>query len=251
MKLYFYGSELVSMPCYPEVDSLDGIPELKQQMIQFMDRQGLKGLSAPQIGHLIQMVVVKLEDGSLLELINPRIASMYGAEYAESERCISFPPSGNECRVNRIQVVHVLAGSATSIDDVYEYRFKGKDSRVVQHELDHLQGTFFFDRAEVREKTKALARYGEWKKEWKTKRRNIMAATARPLPKMAVPENAPLEAGELMCPACGEIMKPEPVMGPRSVETVKYTHKNEERGCNYEVTRKVYAMNVTMKGLRS
>lgn len=68
--------------------------------------------------------------------------------------------------------------------------------------------------------------------------------------KQAVPTETPLEAGNYMCSACGSIMTPEPVMGPRAVEAVKYTCKNEDTGCNYELIRKVPATNASMRGIR-
>jgi len=69
--------------------------------------------------------------------------------------------------------------------------------------------------------------------------------------KQAVPTESPLEAGNLICGACGSVMEPKAVMGPRNVEAVKYACKNEETGCNYEVSRKVPVQNSTMKGVKA
>lgn len=167
MKLYFYGHENVSQPAYPRVESTEGLAESIAQMTAMMIRHGLNGLAAPQVGMLQQLVVVKLKDDSIVELVNPRITKMYGPEYEMLEHCISCPPYENSCKVSRIQVVHVLSASARSLDDIGEYKFKGNDARVVQHEIDHLEGTFFFDRASNKDKTTVLHCYRAWKTQWK------------------------------------------------------------------------------------
>ena len=69
-------------------------------------------------------------------------------------------------------------------------------------------------------------------------------------PREAVPTDSPLEAGDVVCGACGQVMKRSVTMGPRSVEEIVYTCKNEERGCNYQIARKVPVQNITStKGL--
>lgn len=173
MKLYFYGHEMVSQPKYPAVESTAGLAHIKSQMVQVMIRHGLRGLAAPQIGHLMQMVVIKLDSGCYLDIINPRVTRMIGAEEEELESCISCPPPNNVCKVYRVETVQVNAANIHDVENVAHLRFEGKDARVVQHELDHLDGVFFHDRASRRDRDLVLNRFKDWRKQWLTNQQRI------------------------------------------------------------------------------
>ena len=167
IKLYYYGHEMVSRSEYPKVDSLVGLSSIKSQMVAMMNRHGFQGLAAPQVGVPLQLVIVRLEDGSILDLVNPVITRMYGAETASREQCISCPPFDNGCKVPRMQIIHVTAGSVAEPGIMADLRFKGSNSRTIQHQFDHLQGIFFFDRASIKDKADVISRFREWKHNWK------------------------------------------------------------------------------------
>jgi peptide deformylase len=107
--------------------------------------------------------MIRQEDGTLVDLVNPYILRMYGAEYRHFETCISCPPPDNNCKVDRMQIIEVMAGTVENPGLEREWRFKGIDSRVVQHEIDHLSGTFFFDRANLNDRAKVIERFQQWK----------------------------------------------------------------------------------------
>lgn len=246
MKLFYYGSKVLQDTICEPVKSFDSVSDLKVEMIGMMSRQRWNGLSAPQIGSLLRYVIIRKDDGSFLELANPEITQMYGFEVEECETCVSVPPVGNCCKVPRIQIIHVSHGAG---DVVFNDRFKGRESRLIQHQVDHLVGTFFFHRAESRERDSVLRRYDEWQRQRKINQEKSMALVRA---KKAVPDDTPLEAGNVMCRACGRILEPEAVKGPNRVETVKYVHPlNEETGCNYTIERAVPVQHVEMKGIRS
>lgn len=54
---------------------------------------------------------------------------------------------------------------------------------------------------------------------------------------MSMPELSPLVAANLVCPDCGQTIKPKPVIGKRGAKEIvthlEYRHQNEARGCNY------------------
>ena len=256
MKLYFYGHEMVSQPKYPRVESTEGLALAKAEMVAFMERHKLQGLSAPQVGIMLQMVVVRLEGGAYLDLINPLITRMQGAETEELESCISCPPEHNVCKVSRMQIIQVRAGNIYDIENLADMRFKGHDSRVIQHELDHLEGTFFFSRASTRDRNLVERKFKDWRHNFKLNnvRTTIMAtipAVQQARRKEAVPTTSPLEAGDIVCSACGNKMTMSVVKGPRLVEEIKYTCVNEETGCNYELVRKVPVQNHSgLRGIR-
>lgn len=255
MKLYFYGHEMVSQPKYPRVESTEGLALVKAQMIAVMERHQLRGLAAPQVGIMLQMAVVKLEGGSYLDLINPQITRMQGVETEELENCISCPPENNVCKVARMQIIQVRAASIYDLDNLADMRFKGQESRIIQHEIDHLEGTFFVTRASTRDRNLVERKFKDWRHTWKqnNERMKIMVTTtvvpARR--KDAVPQTSPLEAGDIVCSSCGRKMTMSVVMGPRVVDEIKYQCVNEETGCNYELVRKVPVQNHSgLRGIR-
>ncbi len=168
MRLCFYGSPLLEKTEHDAIDDLsDPAPweEIRSGMERMITAYGFKGVAAPQVGVSKQLIVVRLEDGRILDLVNPVITRMYGVEAEYAETCISCPPKGNGCRVPRMQILHVEAASVNS-PAVKEFRFKGEDSRVVQHQLDHLNGTWFFDRADYRQREHVLWEFKQWHQKW-------------------------------------------------------------------------------------
>lgn len=103
------------------------------------------GLAAPQLGEHVRVAVVDIsskdEENNLIELINPVIAESGGSQISE-EGCLSVPGFyGNIRRKNSITV------EAQDRDGKkFELSADGLFSRVLQHEIDHLDGILFFDR---------------------------------------------------------------------------------------------------------
>lgn len=92
------------------------------------------GLAAPQIGIHKQVAIVKVDD--LITLINPEILYK-GMLVVQDEGCLSFP--GKTVRTQRYNSVTVnSSGRLLSLD--------GLEAIAVQHEIDHLNSTLFFDR---------------------------------------------------------------------------------------------------------
>lgn len=100
------------------------------------------GLAAPQIGISKRVIVVDAEE-DLLELINPEIIEESGEE-TDTEGCLSIP--GFIGDVTRAQKVRVKAidREGRQVELVRE----GLAARVLQHEIDHLNGILFIDKAQ-------------------------------------------------------------------------------------------------------
>ena len=118
---------------------LDGMAETLR------DADGV-GLAAPQVGRNIRALIVDVplpesDEREFYELINPEIVSSRGFQVGE-EGCLSVP--GFFANVRRKNHVRVSAlnrkGKRFTIDA------DGMLSRVLQHEIDHLDGILFFDR---------------------------------------------------------------------------------------------------------
>ncbi len=100
------------------------------------------GLAANQIGIPKRLVVIDIQDGNLLELINPEIIDQEGKE-VEIEGCLSFPGIlGEVPRATRV-VVEALNREGEKI----KLEANGLLARVLQHEIDHLEGNLLVDRA--------------------------------------------------------------------------------------------------------
>lgn len=100
------------------------------------------GLAAPQIGVSKRVVVIDAGEG-LLELINPEIIWANGEE-TDVEGCLSIP--GIQGEVKRAAEVKVKA--LDRYGQEFEVAGTGLLARALQHELDHLEGILFVDKAE-------------------------------------------------------------------------------------------------------
>ncbi|HET6454796.1 MAG TPA: peptide deformylase [Armatimonadota bacterium] len=125
------------------VSKLDaGTKKLAEDMVATLRRQNGLGLAANQVGALQKVFVY--DDGTGLGiLINPKIASASG-EQVGVEGCLSVP--GLQGEVKRANFVEIrgtdLNGKPVKI------KAEGLLARIFQHELDHLNGTLFIDRAD-------------------------------------------------------------------------------------------------------
>ena len=100
------------------------------------------GLAAPQVGVLRRAIVIDVREGDngLIQLFNPEITSRSGSQYGE-EGCLSVP--GKSAKVERPMEVTVI-GMDREGNEV-EYRAEGFLARAFCHEIDHLEGTLYFD----------------------------------------------------------------------------------------------------------
>lgn len=119
--------------------------QIVQQMFDLMYEANGVGLAANQINLPLRLFVVNLqgnrEEGEELVFINPVISRAKNTDEGE-EGCLSLPGVyGKVIRPRQVRVnAYNLAG------EEYEADVDGMFARVVQHELDHLDGVLFPDR---------------------------------------------------------------------------------------------------------
>ncbi len=126
--------------------------DIVNTMFKIMEEHNGIGLAAPQIGVDLKIITVGLEDFRI-SLINPVIVAT-SKEFDEMEEgCLSIPDI--TLNIKRPQVV--LINGYTSRGDRVSMEVDGLIARVIQHEIDHLDGILIVDRAspeEVKEKMK-------------------------------------------------------------------------------------------------
>jgi peptide deformylase len=98
------------------------------------------GLAAPQVGVQRRLFVCEIQETTLC-LVNPEIRSSKGTA-AQVEGCLSLPKT--EVDVVRNEEVHVRGYDGDG--QAVELSPKGLWARVIQHEIDHLNGILIFDR---------------------------------------------------------------------------------------------------------
>lgn len=151
--IYLYGSQVLrDVAAEVDVTEEENLNQLIQDMIETMHHADGCGLAAPQIGISKRILVVdgdELSDnwpelkGFHREMINP-IVTFESEETSEySEGCLSIPNvDADIVRPKRIKVSYLN----TELQRVEE-EFDDFASRMIQHELDHLDGIVFTDHA--------------------------------------------------------------------------------------------------------
>jgi peptide deformylase len=122
------------------VEDVDGaVHALMNAMADFMHMRGAIGLAAPQVG-IAQRVFVADTGNGLLALANPEICDPEGKDLLR-EGCLSLP--NIQVDVPRAQSV-LLRGLSVNGKET-ELEVRGLLARVVQHEIDHLNGVLIID----------------------------------------------------------------------------------------------------------
>lgn len=141
-----------------EVEAVtDDIRTLIRDMFDTMYAEEGVGLAAPQvgIGHRVIVVDPREEDIEPFALVNPRIVHFSQELERGEEGCLSIP--GLKEIVERSVAVHVEAldseGAAVSIEA------EGLLARILQHEVDHLDGILFIDRVSALKRKMLLNRW--------------------------------------------------------------------------------------------
>ncbi|MCH5231848.1 MAG: peptide deformylase [Muribaculaceae bacterium] len=149
--IYLYGHPVLRKKCE---DVKEDFPELKKlvaDMFETMYNSDGIGLAAPQIGKAIRLVVI---DGDVLSeklpeckdlkltIINPTLEVIEDEDpVTREEGCLSLP--GLSENVKRYE--HVKLHWFDEDFNSHSQEFKGFASRIIQHELDHLDGEVYTD----------------------------------------------------------------------------------------------------------
>lgn len=137
------GDPVLRQPTRPITRFSQEIHNLLKRMVPIMKAAEGLGLAAPQVGRSLRLFIYDVGDGVNV-MINPKILSRRGEQTDPPEGCLSIP--GLQGTVNRAQEIKVKAFDERGRP--VTYRVSDLEARVIQHELDHLDGILFIDRAD-------------------------------------------------------------------------------------------------------
>ncbi len=145
LRIIKYGNPILRLRA-KRIEKIDPwIRKLVDDMIFTMQVDGGIGLAAPQVGESIALIVVDrsliFEDGEPTAYINPVIVAAQGESIME-EGCLSIPEIRAE--VKRPETIMLRYQTVDGAN--HEEQFDGLLARVLQHEIDHLNGVLFIDR---------------------------------------------------------------------------------------------------------
>ena len=140
LRIVKFGDPMLRKTARPVDEITPRILTLLDDMVETMRDAGGCGLAAVQVGVLRRIVVIEVEDGNVIELINPKIIAFAG-EQNEQEGCLSNP--GEYGITKRPKAVTVRAMDRHG----KEFELSGSDllARAICHECDHLDGKLYID----------------------------------------------------------------------------------------------------------
>ena len=112
------------------------------------------GLAANQIGLPYRVILVRLGDEEKV-LLNPVITQRSPELVVDSEACLSLP--GVDCDVPRAEWVVLQAQDEQG--NPVELKLEGLEARVIQHEIDHVDGLLYVDHLPAEERRSVLRAY--------------------------------------------------------------------------------------------
>ncbi len=140
LKIVKFGDPMLRKVSRPVDVITPRILTLLDDMVETMRDAGGCGLAAVQVGVLRRIAVIEVDEGNVIELINPKIVAFAG-EQTEQEGCLSNP--GEYGLTKRPAAVTVRAMDREG----NEFELRGTDllARAICHECDHLDGRLYTD----------------------------------------------------------------------------------------------------------
>lgn len=138
------GDPVLRTPSLDVEEFDDVLADEVERMAEIMREARGVGLAAPQLGSLRRLLVYKPEeDGPTRALCNPTITSRSDEEGVDEEGCLSL----GEMRFDVPRSVTIRVEAVDETGEPVEIDAEGFEARVLQHEIDHLNGILIIDRA--------------------------------------------------------------------------------------------------------
>lgn len=138
-----YGSKVLTEQTQEVAEITDEIRDMINHMYEVMVESNGVGLSANQIGKPLRMFVYDAGEGQHA-LINPKILKRSGSQVG-NEGCLSIPGLFGDVDRSETVIVQGLDETGKKVKITAE----GFLAKIFQHEIDHLDGKLFIDRADT------------------------------------------------------------------------------------------------------
>lgn len=139
LNLRIYPDPVLSQKSLPVEDVDDSVRKLMESMFSVMEDSAGQGLAAPQVGVLQRVIVMRVDDVDYA-VVNPQIVDPDGSD-EKDEGCLSIPGV-------RIDVPRAISLTLKGLDlegKPIELEAEWNLARVIQHEVDHLDGRLIVD----------------------------------------------------------------------------------------------------------
>lgn len=160
--IVYYGNETLKQVA-EEVTNIDGkLIRLIESMYKIMYKNRGIGLAAPQVDIGKRLIIVDTQDegGHSITLINPVIKERSEETEPYEEGCLSVPGIAADI----IRPSQILVSGISPDGDEIEFETDGLFARVLQHEIDHLEGRLFIDHLEPYERNELRSQLKKIKK---------------------------------------------------------------------------------------
>jgi len=138
-KIEKYPEKSLRKKCRSVQDVTERESNIFQKMLRTMYHFKGIGLAAPQVGLSERLIVADIGEGAVT-LANPQIISVKGNDELE-EGCLSIP----QAQVNVLRNYEITVKGLNEKGGYQEINAKGLLARVLQHEIDHLDGKLIID----------------------------------------------------------------------------------------------------------
>ncbi len=141
LSVRLYGDPILRTVAEPVAAVTPEIKRIIEDLVATMWHQVGIGLAAPQVGISLRIIVMDDGKGGARALVNPAISER-GGSVREEEGCLSLPGIFAEVERSKWIRVSALDGGGQPIS----FEAQGLHAKVIQHEVDHLDGVLFIDR---------------------------------------------------------------------------------------------------------
>jgi len=147
LPITYYPAKSLNEPSV-KVEDFEAAGKLVPDMIDTMNANKGIGLAAPQVGNNIRLAVIHKDASKELNehlvIINPKIFSASSDREEDIEGCLSMP--GIEGIVARCRKIKLRFADTEGVE--HKCKATGLLARVIQHEIDHLDGILFTERTD-------------------------------------------------------------------------------------------------------
>ncbi|MCD4780706.1 MAG: peptide deformylase [Candidatus Omnitrophica bacterium] len=138
-KIEKYPEKILRKKCLPIESVTEKEKDIFQKMLHTMHHFKGIGLAAPQVGIARKIIVADIGEGAVI-LVNPQVIKRKGNDELE-EGCLSIP----QAQVNVLRSYKIMVKGLNEKGESQEINAKGLLARVLQHEIDHLEGKLIID----------------------------------------------------------------------------------------------------------